>query len=67
MFFFRQDGELRVEVDHHTTGLFTIATWERLLVESGFAPERVDYPFSEDGRLTYLWVCTATDAAARVE
>ena len=51
---------LRVEVDRHTTGLFPIRTWERLLEESGFAPERLDYPFSEHGEETYLWVCTAS-------
>ena len=59
VFFFRESGELRVEVDRHTTGLFPIGAWERLLVESGFEPERLDYPFSEHGVATYLWVCTA--------
>ena len=67
VFFFEQDGALRVEVDRHATGLFPISTWERLLIKSGFEPERIDYPYSEDGRLTYLWVCTAADATARVE
>ena len=67
VFFFEQDGELRVEVDRHTIGLFPVSTWERLLIESGFEPERVDYPFSGDGRPMYLWVCTATDTGARVE
>ena len=60
VFFFRENGELRVEVDRHTTGLFPIRTWERLLVESGFEPERLDYPFSEHGAANYLWVCTAS-------
>lgn len=60
VFFFREHGTLRVEVDRHTTGLFPIRTWERLLAESGFDPERLDYPFSEHGAATYLWVCTAT-------
>lgn len=57
VFFIVKDGELRVEIDHHTTGLFTIAAWERLLEEAGFAWERVDYPVAEDGRDMYLWVC----------
>ena len=59
VFFFREDGALRVEVDRHATGLFPIRTWERLLAESGFEVERLDYPFSEHGAQTYLWVCTA--------
>lgn len=67
VFFFEQDGELRVEVDRHVVGLFPISTWERLLVESGFEPERVDYPHTDDDRPMYLWVCTATGASARVE
>lgn len=64
VFFFREDGALRVEVDRHTTGLFRVRTWERLLAESGFQPERLDYPFSEHGVATYLWVCTAADHPA---
>ena len=52
-----RDGELRVEVDRHTTGLFTLATWERLLSEAGFDVERVDYPVDEVGMPMYLWVC----------
>ena len=64
VFFFREAGALRVEVDRHTTGLFPLRTWERLLRDSGFAPERLDYPFSEYGAATYLWVCTATGRTA---
>ena len=63
VFFFRENGALRVEVDRHTTGLFPIGTWERLLQGSGFEAERLDYPFSEHGAATYLWVCTATETA----
>ena len=59
VFFFREDGRLRVEVDRHLTGLFPIATWDRLLREAGFEPERLDYPFSEHGVQTYLWLCRA--------
>ena len=67
VFFFEEDGALRVEVDRHVTGLFSIGTWERLLMESGFEAERIDYPHSENGSEAYLWICTATDTAARVE
>ena len=57
VFFIARDGELRVEVDRHTTGLFPVATWERLLTEAGFAWDRVDYPVSGDGTPMWLWVC----------
>ena len=56
VFFIKKGGELWVEVDNHTTGLFPIATWHRLLTESGFEVHRVDYPVSKDGRPMYLWV-----------
>ena len=58
VFFIRQNGKLQVEVDHHVTGLFPIAAWQRLLTEAGFDVDRVDYPVSEDGRELWLWVGT---------
>ena len=39
-----------------TTGLFPIATWQRLLEEADFGVDRVDYPVSKDGRPMYQWV-----------
>ena len=57
VFFLNDGGKLRAEVDWHATGLFLIATWERLLREAGFAPQRVDYPFADDDRPMFLWVC----------
>ena len=57
VFFLNEGDELRVEVDRHVTGLFPIAAWERLLREAGFAPQRVDYPYADDDRPMYLWVC----------
>ena len=56
VFFIKSHGKLQVEVDHHTTGLFPVATWQRLLTEAGFEVERVEYPVSEDGREMWLWV-----------
>ena len=56
VFFIKRGGELRVEVDNHTTGLFPMATWARLLKEVGFEVHRVDYPVSKDGQPMYLWV-----------
>ena len=55
IFFIKQNGKLQVELDNHETGLFPIATWQRLLTESGFEVDRVDYPVSEDGRDMWLW------------
>ena len=57
VFFLNEGRELRVEVDQHVTGLFPIAAWERLLREAGFAPQRVDYPYADDDRPMFLWVC----------
>ena len=56
VFFVREGRELRVEVDRHLTGLFPIATWDRLLREAGFEPERIDYPVGEQGEPMFLWV-----------
>ena len=65
---FGRTARLRVEVDRHTTGLFPIGTWERLLVESGFTAGAPRLSLQRAwGVATYLWVCTATNhpAAAR--
>ena len=56
VFFIKRGTDLRVEADSHTTGLFPIATWQRLLTESGFEVDRVDYPVSKNGWPMYLWV-----------
>ena len=50
VFFIKRGGDLRVEVDNHTTGLFPVGTWERLVAEAGFEVDRVDYLVSADGR-----------------
>ena len=56
MFFIKTGDKLQVEVDSHVTGLFPVATWERLLAEAGFEVERVEYPVSKDGRGMWLWL-----------
>ncbi len=63
VYFIKRNGKLQVEVDNHVTGMFPIATWQRLLTEAGFAVERVDYPVSEDGRDMWLWVGSLAGAA----
>ena len=49
VYFIREGGELRVEMDRHITGLFPSDTWLRLLREAGFEPERLSYPAYEGG------------------
>ncbi|MDD5265461.1 MAG: class I SAM-dependent methyltransferase [Candidatus Bipolaricaulis sp.] len=37
LYLIREDGKLRVEVDHHTLGIFAADVWPTLLREAGFA------------------------------
>ncbi len=52
----RENGQLRVEQDHHLTGLFPLETWLRLLAEVGFRTEQWPYPVNDDGSEAYLLV-----------
>lgn len=52
----RDNGGVRVEHDTHTTGLFPITTWERLLEESGFQVETLRVPGNEGGYGGILFV-----------
>ncbi len=49
IYFIKQGGELRVEMDRHITGLFPSNTWMELLEEAGFLAERLSYPAYEGG------------------
>ena len=49
-------GQERVEQDTHTTGLFPMATWTRLLREAGFQEEMVRLPINEGGYGGFLFV-----------
>jgi SAM-dependent methyltransferase len=42
-----ENGEVRVEHDHHTEGLFMRETWLELLTDVGFEPELVELQHSE--------------------
>lgn len=55
-FVIRQGGEVRVEHDHHVTGLLPLARWLALMAEAGFAAEAVDYPVHEGPVQAYLLV-----------
>ena len=45
----REQGRLRVEQDHHISGIFPKSTWLRLMSDTGFLPEEVHYPPYERG------------------
>lgn len=49
-------GQERVEQDTHTTGLFPMATWNRLLEEAGFRVETARLPDNEGGYGGFLFV-----------
>jgi SAM-dependent methyltransferase len=60
LYLITENGKLRVEQDLHTTGIFSMKTWDKLLTEAGFQIERKPFPIYEDGREAYLLVCTWT-------
>ena len=43
LFILNQGGVVRVAEDRHLTGLFPLATWERLMAEAGFQVEKTRY------------------------
>jgi len=49
-------GTPRVEEDRHVFGLFSLATWERLIAKAGFRVEKDAYDVHEDSRESYLLV-----------
>ena len=59
IFVITENGERRIEFDHHTTGLFPVETWRRLIEKAGFRVERIDYPVADGPISQYLWVGTA--------
>ena len=48
-YLWRENGAMRVEEDRHTTGLFPLKTWLRLMGEAGFSVEQKTYPVYEGG------------------
>ncbi len=44
-----RDGEVRVEYDRHTAGLFARQVWLQLMTEAGFEPQVVAFPTSIHG------------------
>ena len=56
VYFIMEKGKFRVEMDRHVTGLFSIATWGRLLAEAGFIAYRMPYPVTDHPESDFLWV-----------
>ncbi len=52
----REDGEIRVELDRHTIGLFSQATWIEELTQAGFEVERWPTREDDDPRERALYV-----------
>ena len=59
LYMFKEAGDVRVEEDRHTTGLFPLRTWLSLIVEAGFSVEKRPYPVHEDGHEAYLLIGVA--------
>ncbi len=49
VFTLRKRGQVTVEHDHHTTGLFSRDAWFRLLAEAGFKADFIDMPTCKGG------------------
>ena len=61
LFFFllrEAGGDLRVEQDRHSTGLFPSDLWLQLLTDAGFAPELIAHPGYAGGYGGHLIVAT---------
>jgi SAM-dependent methyltransferase len=43
IYIIRENGQLRIEQDMHTMGLFPLATWKRLVKEAGFEIHETSY------------------------
>lgn len=49
-FLVREGTEMRAVHDRHVEGLFDTATWERVLSEADFIPEKLTRPLDEEER-----------------
>jgi SAM-dependent methyltransferase len=56
-FMLRDGDDVRVVHDVHIEGVFTRATWERLLIEAGFEVELFDRPLDEEGEVDRVFLC----------
>ena len=58
VYFIKKNGQTKVELDRHLTGLFPKATWINLIQKAGFIVEEKEYPVHDDNRQSWLFVCT---------
>ena len=49
-----ETGYVRVEIDRHRNGIFTLERWLELIAQAGFEPGTRPYPVHDDGRTGYL-------------
>lgn len=52
----RDHGQLRIETDHWTMGLFSLDTWRRVLRETGFEVHEGRYSLDEDNYSVFTCV-----------
>jgi SAM-dependent methyltransferase len=58
LYLIRDHGQLRIETDHWTMGLFSLDTWRRVLRETGFDVYEVRYYSGEDEYAMFACVRT---------
>ena len=58
LYLIRDHGQLRIETDHWTMGLFTLDTWRRVLRDTGFAVHEGRYDAGEDAHTVFACVKT---------
>jgi len=60
VYLIRREGDLTVETDRHTCGIFPLDTWRLLLREAGFDVAETAFEHSElpDGRREPIFLCT---------
>lgn len=56
LYLMRENGNLRIETDHWTMGIFSLATWREVLRETGFAVHECRYVLGEDEYRTFTCV-----------
>lgn len=56
LYLIRENGNLRIETDHWTMGIFSLAAWRDALRETGFAVHEHRYVLGEDAYRTFACV-----------
>ncbi len=59
LYLIRDHGQLRIETDHWTMGLFSLDTWRRVLRETGFEVHQGRYDAGEDEYTVFTCVKTS--------